>query len=92
METRAKDLQGQAKTLAREAKETIQEKASDVSERARNMSAAAMESARNAYQTSKEKVIAGAQATDTAIRDNPYTTLGIAFGVGILIGVLARRK
>jgi len=92
MEARAKDLSGQAKTLARDAKEAVQEKAGELSERARTFGAAAAESARNAYQVSKEKVISGAQATDEAIRENPYTSIGIAFGVGLLIGVIARRK
>lgn len=92
MEARTKDLTGQAKSLASDTKEALREKAGEVSEKARNMSAAAMASARNAYQTGKEKAIAGAEATDVAIRENPYTSIGIAFGVGLLIGILARRK
>ena len=92
MEARTRDLSGQAKTLARETKETIQEKAGEFSEKARSMGAAAAESARNAYQAGREKVITGAKATDEAIRENPYTSIGIAFGVGLLIGVLARRR
>ncbi|MDB6026104.1 MAG: hypothetical protein JWM68_2327 [Verrucomicrobiales bacterium] len=92
METRTKDLTGQAKTLAQDAKESLQEKAQEVSAKARTMGTAAMESARGAYQASKEKVISGAEATDEAIRENPYTAIGIAFGVGLLIGIVARRK
>jgi len=33
-----------------------------------------------------------AKAADRVIRDHPYQTIGIAFGLGLLIGVLARRK
>ena len=40
----------------------------------------------------QEKAIAGAKATDQMIRDNPYKTLGIALGVGVLIGYLLRRR
>lgn len=39
----------------------------------------------------KTKVIAGAKCTDTAIRENPYQSVLIALGVGVLVGVLARR-
>jgi ElaB/YqjD/DUF883 family membrane-anchored ribosome-binding protein len=44
------------------------------------------------YKGSKEKVVAGAQCTDAAIRDNPYRSLAIAAGVGLLLGVLLGRS
>jgi len=37
----------------------------------------------------KEKAIAGARTTDQAIRKSPYQTLGIVFGVGLIVGLLA---
>ena len=37
----------------------------------------------------REKAIYGAQETDRAIRRSPYQTLGIVFGVGLVIGLLA---
>jgi ElaB/YqjD/DUF883 family membrane-anchored ribosome-binding protein len=37
----------------------------------------------------KEKAILGAQRTDQAIRQSPYQTIGIVFGVGIIVGLLA---
>ena len=33
-----------------------------------------------------------AKATDQAIRENPYKSIGIAFGVGALIGYLLSRR
>lgn len=65
--------------------------ASEFSERARRASerlGAAWENARNNIQ---EKTVAGARVTDRTIRDNPYTALGIAFGLGLLLGVLVNR-
>jgi len=37
----------------------------------------------------KEKALSGAKTTDRAIRKNPYQTIGIVFGVGIVVGLLA---
>jgi ElaB/YqjD/DUF883 family membrane-anchored ribosome-binding protein len=44
------------------------------------------------YTGAKQKVVAGAQCTDTAIRANPYQSLAIAAGVGLLVGVLVGRR
>ena len=52
----------------------------------------AMESAKAAAQRLEEKTIAAAKATDQCIRDHPYQTLGIAFGLGLLFGVLVARR
>ncbi|MDB6124892.1 MAG: hypothetical protein JWQ71_3885 [Pedosphaera sp.] len=37
----------------------------------------------------KEKAVAGAKATDEKIRKNPYPSMGIVFGLGLAVGVLA---
>jgi ElaB/YqjD/DUF883 family membrane-anchored ribosome-binding protein len=44
------------------------------------------------YETAKMRVVAGAKSTDAAIRANPYQSLAIAAGVGLLIGVLVGRR
>jgi ElaB/YqjD/DUF883 family membrane-anchored ribosome-binding protein len=44
------------------------------------------------YNQVQDKVAAGAKATDTVIREHPYESIGVAFGVGLLIGVLVTRK
>ena len=33
-----------------------------------------------------------AKAADGVIRHHPYETIGLAFGLGLVIGILARRK
>ena len=43
-------------------------------------------------QRAQEKAVDRAKAADKIIRDRPYQTIGIAFGLGLLIGILARRK
>ena len=54
--------------------------------------AAAQERFTELYTTAREKAVAGAKCTDTAIRENPYRSLAIALGAGVLIGVLASRR
>ena len=59
---------------------------------ARKRLAAALERGKEVWNDVQEKAIAGAKATDTVIRDNPYQSIGIAFGVGALIGFLLSRR
>ena len=40
----------------------------------------------------KQKVVAGAKCTDAAIRANPYQSLAIAVGAGLLLGVVLGRR
>jgi ElaB/YqjD/DUF883 family membrane-anchored ribosome-binding protein len=60
---------------------------------ARKRLSAALQSGREMLDDLKEKTIAGAKATDETIRENPYQSIGIALGAGILLGFfLGRRK
>ena len=43
-------------------------------------------------QRAEQKAVEQAKAADRVIRDHPYQTIGLAFGLGVLIGVLVRRK
>ena len=36
----------------------------------------------------KERALIGAKTTDRAVREKPYQTIGIVFGVGIIVGML----
>lgn len=40
----------------------------------------------------REKAVEGAKETDRVIREHPYESLGVAFGIGLLIGILINRK
>jgi ElaB/YqjD/DUF883 family membrane-anchored ribosome-binding protein len=59
---------------------------------ARKRLTAAIEKGKETWNNVQEKAIAGAKATDQVIRDNPYKALGIALGVGAIIGYLLRRR
>ena len=59
---------------------------------ARKRLATALDSAKDMAEQVHDKAVGGAKATDKAIRENPYKAIGIALGVGALIGILAARR
>jgi ElaB/YqjD/DUF883 family membrane-anchored ribosome-binding protein len=59
---------------------------------ARRRLSEAIEKGKNVWNNVSEKTVAGAKATDEAIREHPYQAIGIAFGVGALIGFLLSRR
>ena len=59
---------------------------------ARKRLAAALENGKEIYGRVRDKAVEGVKATDQAVRENPYQAIGIAFGVGALIGFLVARR
>ncbi len=59
---------------------------------ARRRLAAALNSSKQVLGRVREKTVEGAKAADQVVRDNPYQTLVIAFGVGAVIGFLLGRR
>ncbi len=53
---------------------------------------AAFEKAKDTCERWQEKTGAAAKATDKAVHEHPYRAMGIALGVGTLIGVLISRR
>ena len=53
---------------------------------------AAQERFTDLYAGAKKRIVAGGKSTDQAIRENPYQSIAIAAGVGILVGVLIGRR
>ena len=59
---------------------------------ARKRLAAALERGKEIYGRVKEKAAEGAKAADQAVHEHPYQAIGIAFGVGALLGYLVARR
>lgn len=59
---------------------------------ARKRLTAAIEQGKETWATVQAKAMAGAKATDQVIRDNPYKALGMAVGIGVIVGYLLRRR
>jgi len=64
------------------------EKVSD----ARKRLAAALDSGKEICGRVRDKAIQGAKVADEAVHEHPYQAIGIAFGVGAILGYLLSRR
>jgi ElaB/YqjD/DUF883 family membrane-anchored ribosome-binding protein len=69
-------------------KDAVGDKAQEVRERLID----ALDTAKRTCQRLEDKARDSAKAADRTIREHPYQSIGVAFGVGLLIGVLVTRK
>lgn len=83
------------KAVVQDGEELLKAGVQDLSERgaaARERLAAALEVARETRRKLEAQALAGAKATDRMIRDHPYQSIGVAFGVGMVLGIFLNRK
>ncbi|MSU63998.1 MAG: DUF883 domain-containing protein [Pedosphaera sp.] len=83
------------KNVVQDAEDLMKATAGEVTDKAkaaRDRLAGALESARDTCTRLEERAVAGAKAADRVVREHPYQSIGIAFGVGILIGVLVGKR
>lgn len=80
------------KAVAQDLADEACEKTQDMVERARNAGAAAWDKVNDVYDTAREKAARGARVADQTIREKPYQAMGIAFGVGLLLGILLKKS
>jgi ElaB/YqjD/DUF883 family membrane-anchored ribosome-binding protein len=79
-------------TKHRSAGSDLAEHAHSAAQDLQESGAAVWDRAKDIYASAQNGVISGAKTTDRVIRQNPYQAVGIAFGVGLLIGFLVKRK
>lgn len=72
--------------------ETATDEASETTSALRARLQAAIDKAKALYERLEDKTVAAAKATDRTVREHPYEAMGMAFGIGLLIGVLAARS
>src|SRR5689334_1248771 len=103
METRSAEEIGEStekllsdlKAVVHDGEELLRAGAQELGERgviAREKLAAALEMAKDTARKLQEKARTSAQATDRLIRENPYQSIGIAFGIGMLFGIMVNRR
>ena len=91
-----KDLLNDLHALVSEAEkmmgDSLSEHSADAMSALRERYDVASERLGEMYDGAKKRVVAGAKVTDETIRANPYQSIAIAAGVGLLVGVLLGRR
>jgi ElaB/YqjD/DUF883 family membrane-anchored ribosome-binding protein len=59
---------------------------------ARQRLAAALERGNEIYGRVREQAVEGVKAADECVQEHPYQAIGIALGVGAILGYLAARR
>ena len=59
---------------------------------ARKRLGAALESGKELYGRARDKALDGAKAADEAVHEHPYQAIGVALGLGALLGYLLARR
>jgi ElaB/YqjD/DUF883 family membrane-anchored ribosome-binding protein len=88
-------LSHDASTLVEDARGLLEATAEIADEKvaaARKRLNEALESGMETYEILQGKVVKGAQMADKTVRENPYQSIAIAFGIGAVIGYLVSRK
>jgi len=83
------------KEVVRDGEELLRAGVADLSERgaaAKEKLAAALEVAKETQRRLQDRAVASAKTADRYIRANPYQSIGIAFGAGLILGLLASRR
>ena len=87
------------RALAHDSEELLKATAGDVSDKAREARTkltAALARTKTRIEELQQQTVAGAKMAakkaDTVIREHPYESIGVALGIGLLIGVLVARK
>lgn len=75
--------------LAQDVEELVKVSSGPLGEHSKEQLASAVHRIKVRSDRLKKHAIAGARATDRAIRLHPYTSLGIAVGVGFVLGAIA---
>jgi len=88
-------LAADVRLLVRDSEELLKATAGEAGEKikeVRNRLSKAVESAKATCEKIGDTAVEQAKAADEVIRDHPYESIGIALGVGVLIGILVARR
>ena len=83
---------GDLKERLAAARERLNDAYASARDRLNDAYSSARETIGDAYTQTRKNVVQGAKHTDEAIRENPYQSLAVALGIGVLLGVVIGRK
>jgi ElaB/YqjD/DUF883 family membrane-anchored ribosome-binding protein len=92
---RKQNAESDAGNLAKDAQELITATANATDEKvteARKRLESALATGKQFLSQVQSKAVAGAKAADECIREHPYQSLAVAFGVGAIVGFLLTRR
>jgi len=88
METPTRDLMEELRAVIDDAEELLRATADQAGPKVQEARARAEESLRQA----KERILGAGNELDAKVRANPWAAVGVAAGIGLLLGVLLSRK
>ena len=84
-------VSGGLKAVARDPDDMLSAPTGQIGE-PRNRLAAAVDAANATCQRLEDQTVAALNATNRCIHGHPYETISVAFGLGLIIGVLLTRR
>ena len=94
MQNETDKLMKDLRLIVQDAEDLIRATAGEVNEKTRQARARLSQTLDKAKETAQDlqvRAVEKAQVADEVIREHPYESIGIAFGVGVLLGLIANR-
>ena len=79
-------------TLIHDAEDLVRATGGSLADKSKEELMAALGRLKDTCRRIEQQAIASSRATVQLIRDHPYEAIGVIFGIGLLIGVLAKRR
>ena len=78
--------------LVQDAEKLVNATGAAIPEASREELRTALERLKARSEQIKQRAVAGARATDRLIRNNPYRSLAVIFGIGMIAGMIVNRR
>jgi ElaB/YqjD/DUF883 family membrane-anchored ribosome-binding protein len=78
-------------TLVNDAEALVKAAGGQLADKSKTELVTALDRVKNSCRKMQDHAVAGARSADRVIREHPYQSVGVAFAIGLLIGVLAMR-
>ena len=88
-------LTSELRAIADQAEDLLEAQGKDLTEKTREIRdrlAGALSTTQETLETLETQAAAGIKAADRAIRSHPYQSIGIALGLGLIAGLLIKRR
>lgn len=78
--------------LVQDAEELVKATGANIAESSKQELLTALGRLKRRAQQTKQRALASAKATDRFIRGNPYRALAVTFGIGMIAGMIVKRR